>query len=95
MLKLGRSKPWPEQLKQFTGSEELSADPVLDYFAPLRKWLKKEHEKYKYPIGWDENPYVQEVKSEQVGNSGRTLVVNLACMLLSVLCAVICVAGVR
>lgn len=52
MLKLGRSKPWPEQLKQFTGSEKLSADPILDYFAPLRVWLKEQQAKHKYPIGW-------------------------------------------
>lgn len=52
MLKLGRSKPWPEQLKQFTGSEKISAQPIMEYYAPLRKWLKRQQEEKKYTVGW-------------------------------------------
>ncbi|EIZ79965.1 peptidyl-dipeptidase A [Novosphingobium sp. Rr 2-17] len=39
MLAMGQSKPWPEALKAFTGSPKMSAKPMLDYFAPLQKWL--------------------------------------------------------
>lgn len=39
MLAMGQSKPWPEALKTFTGSPQMSAKPMLDYFAPLKKWL--------------------------------------------------------
>lgn len=39
MLAMGMSKPWPEALKTFTGSPQMSAKPMLDYFAPLKKWL--------------------------------------------------------
>lgn len=39
MLEMGGSKPWPEALKVFTGSPKMSAKPMLDYFAPLKKWL--------------------------------------------------------
>jgi len=39
MLEMGQSKPWPEALKTFTGSPQMSAKPMLDYFAPLKKWL--------------------------------------------------------
>jgi len=53
MLKLGRSIPWTEQLKQFTGSEKLTADPILDYFAPLRIWLVEQRKKHDYPVGWE------------------------------------------
>lgn len=52
MLSLGKSKPWPEQLKQFTGSEKISAEPIMEYFAPLRKWLKEQQQKHKYIVGW-------------------------------------------
>ncbi|MEE4451213.1 M2 family metallopeptidase [Novosphingobium resinovorum] len=39
MLAMGQSKPWPEALKAFTGSAQMSAKPMLDYFAPLKRWL--------------------------------------------------------
>jgi peptidyl-dipeptidase A len=39
MLAMGQSKPWPEALKAFTGSSQMSAKPMLDYFAPLKTWL--------------------------------------------------------
>lgn len=39
MLAMGQSKPWPEALKAFTGSAQMSAKPMLAYFAPLKKWL--------------------------------------------------------
>jgi peptidyl-dipeptidase A len=39
MLALGASKPWPEALKAMTGESEMDASAMLEYFAPLRKWL--------------------------------------------------------
>jgi peptidyl-dipeptidase A len=53
MLALGRSKPWPEVLKQYTGSEKLSAQPIREYFNPLIVWLKKYRSKENYKLGWD------------------------------------------
>ena len=43
MLEMGASKPWPEALKAFTGTSEMSAKPMLEYFAPLMKWLKEQN----------------------------------------------------
>lgn len=43
MLAMGRSKPWPEALEAFTGSREMSAAPMLEYFAPLQKWLTEKN----------------------------------------------------
>ncbi|WP_276591775.1 M2 family metallopeptidase [Sphingomicrobium nitratireducens] len=40
MLKMGASKPWPDALEAFTGTREMSAKPMLEYFAPLHAWLK-------------------------------------------------------
>ena len=39
MLELGLSKPWPEALAAMTGSKEMDATAIRDYFAPLQTWL--------------------------------------------------------
>jgi peptidyl-dipeptidase A len=39
MLRLGASKPWPEALAAFTGERDLDASAIIDYFAPLDRWL--------------------------------------------------------
>jgi peptidyl-dipeptidase A len=44
MLELGASKPWPEALKLFTGSKEMSGKAMLAYFAPLKAWLDEQNE---------------------------------------------------
>jgi peptidyl-dipeptidase A len=43
MLRMGLSKPWPDALQVFTGSREMSAKPMLEYFAPLQAWLEKQN----------------------------------------------------
>ena len=43
MLEMGMSKPWPEALKAFTGSDQISGKAMLAYFAPLHKWLKQQN----------------------------------------------------
>lgn len=50
MLEMGASKPWPEALKAFTGTSEMSAKPMLEYFAPLQKWLDEQNKGK--PKGW-------------------------------------------
>jgi peptidyl-dipeptidase A len=50
MLELGRSRPWPEALETLTGTRTLSAEPLLAYFAPLRRWLDEQNEGR--PVGW-------------------------------------------
>ena len=44
MLELGSSKPWPEALTLVTGSPEMDATAIIDYFAPLKEWLDGENE---------------------------------------------------
>ncbi len=44
MLELGASKPWPEALEVITGSPEMDAGPLLEYFQPLQAWLEKENQ---------------------------------------------------
>jgi peptidyl-dipeptidase A len=50
MLALGRSKPWPEALQAMTGQREMDAGALLDYFAPLQKWLREQNAGNK--CGW-------------------------------------------
>lgn len=51
MLKLGSSVEWPTALEQVTGSRNISAKPMLEYFKKLHDWLEKENEGH--DIEWD------------------------------------------
>lgn len=44
MLALGASKPWPDALEALTGSREMDATAILDYFAPLKTWLDEQNQ---------------------------------------------------
>ena len=50
MLKMGASKPWPDALEAFTGSREISGEALMEYFAPLKKWLDEQNAGK--PKGW-------------------------------------------
>ncbi|WP_297835183.1 M2 family metallopeptidase [Thermomonas sp.] len=43
MLSRGASQPWQATLKEMTGSEQMDARPLLEYFAPLQDWLKQQN----------------------------------------------------
>jgi peptidyl-dipeptidase A len=43
MLQLGLSRPWPEALEAMTGEKRMDATAILDYFAPLKKWLDEQN----------------------------------------------------
>src|SRR6185295_13760735 len=43
MLELGASKPWPDALFVLTGQRDIDPSAMLDYFAPLQKWLKEQN----------------------------------------------------
>ena len=44
MLAMGASKPWPDALEAFTGSREMSAEPMIEYFRPLLGWLREQNQ---------------------------------------------------
>jgi peptidyl-dipeptidase A len=50
MLAMGASKPWPEALAALTGSRQMDATAIVDYFAPLQKWLDEQNKGK--PVGW-------------------------------------------
>jgi len=43
MLAMGASHHWPDALQAFTGGREMSAKPMLEYFAPLQTWLQEQN----------------------------------------------------
>ena len=56
MLKMGRSKPWPQALEKLTGSQEVDVGALAEYFQPLRDWLVKQRKKIGYAaLGWEED----------------------------------------
>lgn len=54
MLARGASQPWQATLKEMTGSDRMDGAPVLEYFAPLQDWLKKQNEGK--TCGWNARP---------------------------------------
>lgn len=44
MLQKGASQPWQQTLKEITGSEQMDASAIIDYFAPLMTWLEQKNQ---------------------------------------------------
>ncbi len=42
MLSMGQSRPWQDALQALTGSREMDATAIVDYFAPLKKYLDEQ-----------------------------------------------------
>jgi peptidyl-dipeptidase A len=43
MLEMGASRPWPEALAAISGERQADAGALLEYFAPLDKWLDEQN----------------------------------------------------
>ncbi|MDR3764571.1 MAG: M2 family metallopeptidase [Acidobacteriota bacterium] len=52
MLEMGQSRPWPEALKVLTGDEHMDAGAMMEYFAPLKKWLDEQNAAAGVKPGW-------------------------------------------
>jgi len=52
MLAMGKSRPWPEELEALTGEKQMDATAILDYFAPLKKWLDEQNKASGAKIDW-------------------------------------------
>jgi peptidyl-dipeptidase A len=50
MLEMGQSKPWPDAMEALTGQRQADASAIIDYFAPLKKWLDEQNKGMK--VGW-------------------------------------------
>ena len=43
MLAKGASQPWQDTLYELTGTREMDASAILEYFAPLMAWLEEQN----------------------------------------------------
>jgi len=43
MLEAGSSQPWPDTLEKLTGTREMDASAIIDYFQPLMGYLKEQN----------------------------------------------------
>jgi peptidyl-dipeptidase A len=41
MMAMGASRPWPDAFEALTGSRQADARALLEYFAPLRAWMRE------------------------------------------------------
>jgi peptidyl-dipeptidase A len=52
MLEMGKSKPWPDALEALTGERTIDAAALMEYFAPLKKWLDEQNAAAAAKPGW-------------------------------------------
>ncbi len=50
MMAMGASRPWPDALEAMTGSRQMDATAILEYFAPLQAWLDEQNKGQ--AVGW-------------------------------------------
>ena len=50
MLAMGASKPWPDALEALTGTREMDAAALMEYFGPLMAYLDEQNKDRK--CGW-------------------------------------------
>jgi len=50
MLSMGQSRPWPDALEALTGSRQMDATAIIDYFEPLSRWLDDQLKEA--AVGW-------------------------------------------
>jgi peptidyl-dipeptidase A len=50
MLEMGQSRPWQDALEKISGTRQMDATAIRDYFAPLQKWLDQQNQGK--PVGW-------------------------------------------
>jgi peptidyl-dipeptidase A len=43
VLAMGAGRPWPDAMEAFTGQRNMDASAILEYFAPLRAYLKQQN----------------------------------------------------
>lgn len=50
MLAMGASRPWQDALEKISGSLEMDASAILDFYAPLKTWLDEQNKNRQ--CGW-------------------------------------------
>ncbi|XP_061410805.1 angiotensin-converting enzyme-like [Lethenteron reissneri] len=65
-MQMGSSRPWTEVMKEITGTEKMSAQPLIEYFQLIIDWLEKEN--VNETLGWPEFAWVPPVPDDYPGN---------------------------
>jgi peptidyl-dipeptidase A len=52
MLEMGASKPWQQALTAMSGEDRMDAGAMMEYFAPLKKWLEEQNAAANAKPGW-------------------------------------------
>lgn len=84
MLELGRSVPWQDALFKCTGERELSAKPILEYFAPLHDWLKTQNKNQQ--CGWPGN---LPPSPPQGFNEGLVILVSIGALAITIVVVIL------
>ena len=50
MLAMGASRPWQDALEKLTGTRQMDASAIIDYFQPLMGWLEEQNRGHQ--CGW-------------------------------------------
>ena len=51
MLALGQSQPWQDTLEKLTGTRDMDASAIIEYFGPLQAWLEEQNKGQ--TCGWE------------------------------------------
>lgn len=94
-MKLGFSKPWPEAMTMITDQPNMSAQPLMEYFAPLITWLEEENKKNDEILGWPEydwKPYSNGMSTTHPSRTGKyinkSMCITRDCNVFGFLCQV-------
>jgi peptidyl-dipeptidase A len=44
MLEKGASQPWQDTMYELTGTRQMDASALIEYFEPLQGWLKQQNQ---------------------------------------------------
>lgn len=72
VLKAGSSKSWQDILFNLTGTSQMDAGALLEYFSPVTKWLQEQNNKTNEELGWpdfDWRPPIPEGYPEGIGKA--------------------------
>lgn len=72
VLKAGSSETWQDILLNLTGTSQMDAGPLLEYFSPVTKWLQEQNNNTNEVLGWpdfDWRPPVPEGYPEGIGEA--------------------------
>ena len=96
-MESGSSVPWPEVMNTMTGSRQLSARAILDYFHPLNVYLEGKIKENNITVGWSSElqDFFKEPKGKEDVDQTVPIVVGAVIGGIAVILLVVFVVGRR